>query len=296
MKRFVLSLALVLVSVSIQAQLLWKVRGNGLEKESYILGTMHNAPASMIDEIPGMQQALEGCDVVVGEMDMNNLGLNLQGLDIVALAAKLEAPRDSTLDKLFSPEDYQMIEQVYKEKCGDVAMPFALMMFYKPAFVELIITQFSLLGDAGVSDVSQYIDMAVQLRAQEMGRQSMGLETLMEQLGFLFDIPIAEQAQELLKTCISIDFIDELESMLYEPYINQDLARIESLYFDPQLGNGEKENDRLVVRRNLNWVDKLVKMMPERSCLVCVGAAHLIGQQGLLQLFRDRGYTVEPMK
>lgn len=84
--------------------------------------------------------------------------------------------------------------------------------------------------------------------------------------------------------------------MLYEPYINQDLARIEALYFDSELGNDEKENDRLVLRRNLNWIEKLVKMMPERSCLVCVGAAHLIGQQGLLQLFRDRGYTVEPMK
>ena len=144
--------------------------------------------------------------------------------------------------------------------------------------------------------MSQYIDMAVQLRAQEMGRPTMGLETLMEQMGFVFDIPIADQAKELLETCQYIDFSEEMVSMLYEPYINQDLARIEALYFDSELGNDEKENDRLVLRRNLNWIEKLVKMMPEQSCLVCVGAAHLIGQQGLLQLFRDRGYIVEPMK
>jgi hypothetical protein len=37
-------------------------------------------------------------------------------------------------------------------------------------------------------------------------------------------------------------------------------------------------------------------MMPERAALVCVGAGHLPGDQGLLQLLRDRGYTVEPMK
>ncbi len=294
MKRFVLSLALVLVSVSIQAQLLWKVSGNGLEKESYILGTMHNAPASMIDEIHGMQQALDGCDVVIGEMDMKDLGLNALNADIVSLVAKFEAPSDSTLDKLFSPEEYQMIKQVFNEKCGDVAIPFTMMNFFKPALVNMIITQFSILDSVG--DVNQYIDMAVQLRAQEMGRPSMGLETLMEQMSFVFDIPIADQAKELLETCKYIDFSEEMVSMLYEPYINQDLAKIESMYFDPELGNDEKENERLVLRRNLNWVEKLVKMMPERSCLVCVGAAHLIGQQGLLQLFRDRGYTVEPMR
>lgn len=294
LKKITLSLILSLAVVSIQAQLLWRVSGNGLEKDSYILGTMHNAPASMIDEIPGMQQALEGCDVVIGEMDMKDFGLDALFLDIGALVAKFEAPADSTLDKLFSADEYEMIKQVYNEKCGDGAMPFTLMNFFKPAFVDMIISQYSILDSVG--DVSRYIDMGVQLRAQEMGRPSMGLETLMEQISFVFDIPIAEQAKELLVTCQYIDFSDEMVSMLYEPYINQDLAKIESMYFDSELGNDEKHNDRLVIRRNLNWVEKLVKMMPERSCLVCVGAAHLIGQQGLLQLFRDRGYTVEPMK
>ena len=294
MKRLVFILSLAFVAVSIQAQLLWKVSGNGLEKDSYILGTMHNAPASMIDEIPGMQQALEGCDVVIGEMDKNDLDLNALDIDFAAIAAKSQAPADSTLDKLFSPEEYQMIKQVYEEKCGDAALPFMLMDFFKPAFVDMIITQSSILDS--VYDMSQYIDMAVQLRAQEMGRPSMGLETLMEQMSFVFDIPIAEQAKDLLETCMYIDFSEELIPMLYEPYINQDLAKIESMYFDPELGNDEKENERLVIRRNLNWVEKLDKMMPEQACLVCVGAAHLIGEQGLLQLFRDRGYTVEPMK
>lgn len=187
-----------------------------------------------------------------------------------------------------------MIHQVYKEKCGDEAMPFVLMNFFKPALINMIITQYSILDS--VHDVSQYIDMAVQLRAKEMGRPSMGLESVMEQMSFLFDVPIAEQAKDLLETCMYIDFSEEMVSMLYEPYVNQDLAKIESLYFDSKVGNDEKENDRLVVRRNLNWVEKLDNMMPEQACLVCVGAAHLIGEQGLLQLFRDRGYTVEPMK
>ena len=60
MKRFSLILALCLLAVAAQAQLLWKVSGNGLARPSYIMGTHHMAPASMIDEIAGMDIALEG--------------------------------------------------------------------------------------------------------------------------------------------------------------------------------------------------------------------------------------------
>lgn len=103
MKRLVFFLSLAFVAVSIQAQLLWKVSGNGLEKDSYILGTMHNAPASMIDEIPGMQQALEGCDVVIGELDGKDLSLG--SLDLGQMMAMLEAPPTAHLINCLHPKN-----------------------------------------------------------------------------------------------------------------------------------------------------------------------------------------------
>jgi len=51
----------------------------------------------------------------------------------------------------------------------------------------------------------------------------------------------------------------------------------------------------LVYSRNRRWAERLAQMMPERSLMVCVGAGHLPGEQGLLQLLRARGFTVEPM-
>ena len=61
-------------------------------------------------------------------------------------------------------------------------------------------------------------------------------------------------------------------------------------------GESEEAMEALIYSRNRNWAEKLVKIMPERTCLVCVGAGHLPGPQGLLQLLRDKGYTVEPMR
>ena len=77
----------------------------------------------------------------------------------------------------------------------------------------------------------------------------------------------------------------------------QDLNKMHAVMTDATIGgDSEEQMDALIYSRNRNWVDKLKVMMPERACLVCVGAGHLPGDQGLLQLLRNEGYTVEPMQ
>ena len=61
--------AIVAFAFCANAQLLWKISGNGLEKPSYVFGTHHVAPASMLDSIPGFNQAIADCDVVYGEVE-----------------------------------------------------------------------------------------------------------------------------------------------------------------------------------------------------------------------------------
>ena len=68
-KRISLIFAVTMLALAGQAQLLWKVSGNGLGRPSYIFGTHHMAPSSMIDQIAGMDEAIEGCDIVVGEIE-----------------------------------------------------------------------------------------------------------------------------------------------------------------------------------------------------------------------------------
>lgn len=292
MKRISLILIIALVALASQAQLLWKVSGNGLERPSFILGTYHLAPASMLDEIPGMDQAFEGCDVVVGELKKEDM-MNPNGL--MGLASMMMAPADSTLDKLYTPEQYKVIEQVFNKYCGSMGLSLGMMSRLKPEAINLLITLMRV-GSMEMSN-TDLIDIGAQERGSQLGRATMGFETLEEQAKLLFSDPIADQAQSLLKACEEDDVQDEQAQALKDAYMSQDMNRMETLFTEAaEDGWDENKMDSMVTRRNRNWVGKLVTMMPEQACLVCVGAAHLFGDQGLLQLLRNEGYTVEPMK
>jgi len=294
MKKLALLVAVMMLALASQAQLLWKVSGNGLGRPSYIMGTYHFAPASMIDTIPGMEQAFEGCDVVVGEIDKEEMmSQNVQ----MKMGMAMMAPPDSTLDKMFSPEDYAIVEKVFDKYFGAMGVKLSQMNMLKPSAISVQMQAMQAVKYFPNFDQNNLIDMAVQTRANEMGRPSIGLETIEEQTNLLFNTPLDEQAAGLLDACKKDDLFMVMSSALVEAYMAQDLEKIQSIMTNPELGGDDAEAmDALIYDRNRSWVVKLVKMMPERTCLVCVGAGHLPGEQGLLQLLRDRGYTVEPMQ
>ena len=62
---------------------------------------------------------------------------------------------------------------------------------------------------------------------------------------------------------------------------------------DPTIGGFA---DILLYDRNANWVKKLQQLMPENSLVIAVGAGHLPGKKGVLNLLREAGYKVEPIK
>ncbi len=294
MRRLSLMLAVMMLALASQAQLLWKVSGNGLARPSYIMGTYHFAPASMIDEIPGIKQALEGCDVVVGEIDKQEMASPDAQMK---MGLAMMAPADSTLDKLFSPEDYATVEKVFDKYMGAMGMKLSQMNMLKPSAVSLQMQAMQALKHFPNLNENELIDMAVQTRANDLGRPSIGLETFEEQVKLLFDIPLKEQAEGLLKACQKDDLFEVQSSALAEAYMAQDLAKIEEVMTDASIGGDDAQAmDALIYDRNRSWVEKLDMMIPERAALVCVGAGHLPGDQGLLQLLRDRGYTVEPMR
>jgi len=294
MKRlFVIVSTMLLVTLASQAQLLWKVNGNGLGRPSYIFGTHHMAPSSMIDKIPSMEQAIEGCDIVVGEVEKDSL----MSPEVQArMAQYMMAPADSTLDKLFSPEDYQIVETVFNKYFGSMGVKLSQMNSLKPSAISTQMQAMQAIKYFPNFNATDLIDAAVQTRAKDAGRPSVGLETVQEQIDLLFNSPLSEQAEGLLEACKQDDHFQEQSVALADAYMNQDLDKLFAIMTDATTGSSEEAMDALIYSRNRSWVEKLKVMMPERACLVCVGAGHLPGEQGLLQLLRNAGYTVEPMQ
>lgn len=294
MKRLSLIIAVMAVALASQAQLLWKVSGNGLGRPSYIFGTHHMAPASMIDQIAGMNAAIDGCDIVVGEIEKDSL---MSQESQMKMAGFMIAPVDSTLDKLYTPDEYAEVEKVFNKYFGAMGVKLAQMKSLKPNAISTQLQAMQAIKYFPNFDANNLIDMAVQERANEAGRPSLGLETLQEQIDLLFNAPMTEQAKSLLEACRQDEFFQVQSSALAEAYMHQDLDKLMQVMTDATMGgDSEEAMEALIYSRNRNWAEKLEKMMPERACLVCVGAGHLPGPKGLLQLLRDKGYTVEPFK
>lgn len=286
-------LALVMIALAGHAQLLWKVSGNGLGRPSYIFGTYHMAPSSMIDRIAGIDQAIEACDVVVGEVEKDSL----MSSEVQARMAKaMMAPSDSTLDKLLSPQGYAIVEKVFNKYFGTMGVKLSQMKNLKPSAISTQMQAMQAIKYFPNFNANDLIDVAVQTRANDEGRPSMGLESVQEQIDLLFNGPLTEQAQGLLEACKQDEFFQAQSVALADAYMAQDLNKLFAVMTDATKGDSEEIMEMLIYKRNRNWAQKLNVMMPERAMLVCVGAGHLPGDKGLLQLLRNMGYTVEPAK
>ena len=102
MKSFIGAVLFICVAFSANAQLLWKVSGNGLNQPSYIIGTHHLAPFSIMDSIAGLQKAMKETQQVYGELKMSEMQspVTMQKMQQVMMIAN-----DSTLSTLLSPEE-----------------------------------------------------------------------------------------------------------------------------------------------------------------------------------------------
>lgn len=286
-------LALVMIALAGHAQLLWKVSGNGLGRPSYIFGTYHMAPSSMIDRIAGIDKAIEACDVVVGEVEKDSL----MSSEVQARMAKaMMAPSDSTLDKLLSPQGYAIVEKVFNKYFGTMGVKLSQMKNLKPSAISTQMQAMQAIKYFPNFNANDLIDVAVQARANDEGRPSIGLESVQEQIDLLFNGPLTEQAQGLLEACKQDEFFQAQSVALADAYMAQDLNKLFAVMTDATKGDSEEIMEMLIYKRNRNWAQKLNVMMPERAMLVCVGAGHLPGDKGLLQLLRNMGYTVEPAK
>ena len=132
--------------------------------------------------------------------------------------------------------------------------------------------------------------------AKEQKEETIGLETVTEQLNVFDAIPYQDQMNELVKTAKSDLDKDrnELNKML-ELYKTED---VEAMYtFTQQSENvlTSKFDEELLNSRNQNWIARISKIADNKATFFGVGAAHLGGEKGVINLLRKYGFTVEPV-
>lgn len=290
MKKILLLLA-IFCSFQVHGQLLWKVSGNGCYESSYLFGTLHLEAGEFIDSVPGLASAIENVDVIFGEIEGENLvSMNT----MMKMMNDATAPADSTIDKLLSPEDYQIVDAVVKKYLFGFGLK--ELKGLKPAALTTYLSMMQMKDLYPNSlDPNNLIDVAIQNRGKELGKRVDGLESVEDQTSALFGAPLKEQAEDLVDFCRKDDKFDDSSKQLHDAYRAQDLTALEKIIFDPEMGMDDVEMDRLSYERNRKWMDKITQTIPVQRVLVAVGAAHLVGEQGLIKLLRSRGYVVEPV-
>ncbi|MBO4752417.1 MAG: TraB/GumN family protein [Bacteroidales bacterium] len=301
-KTFIAVIVLTFTFASAQAQLLYKISGNGLEKPSYIVGTYHLAPAEFAEKIPGLNAAFESCDQVYGEIDMRETSKPEKQLE---MQQKQVLPDGKTLTSLLTGEQLNKLNALLREVLGKDLNneAFAAQMNrLSPALVSNTIMLYTYAKDNPAlltADQSKLIDGYFQFAAAEKGKAVKGFETADFQMEALFGNSIEQQVEDLM--CIVENYREttDMAEFVTEAYFSQDLDQLQDLSEDEaasSCGSSPEDSEKLIYDRNADWVKAMPAIMKEKPTFFAVGAMHLCGERGVLALLKEAGYTVEAVK
>lgn len=289
MKRILAIIALLLLGVqAANAQLLWKISGRGIEKPSYILGTHHAVPYTFCDTIPGLMKAFGEVGHVVGEFDMLKMDA-MTPQQVQNMQKMMMMPADTTMASLFSDAQRDTLDAYLKNTLGANLQMLSAM---KPMTIMVTVQQKILMEL--IPDIASLtgIDKYMQTLAAEKGKQVGGLETMEYQLGLLYGSSLQDQADALMDM-VRQSNSKELLQELTAAYKTQHLDTLWKIFQDQMT---QLEYDALVKTRNLNWLEEMKHLLTTHSALYVVGAGHLPGDAGMINLLRDAGYKVKPVK
>jgi len=300
-KTILLAVVAMFAAGSVNAQLLWKISGGDLEKPSFIIGSHHLANVSFIEKIAGVKDALTVTDQVYGELDMATM-TDAEGMSYLQTAMML--PEGQTLKDVLTPGEYQKLDKFLASKLGvgfsspEVANSMGKMKPY--ALVTQLIVLTYMMNHMGEFDPSTSFDMYFQAQAKANKEPVGGLEDVKFQADLLYGSQPMERQAQLLECFIDHnDYQAEMLEKLTKAFYDQDLDALKKVS-DEKIGNScdvtPEENAALVDNRNADWLTKMPEIMKKAPTFFVVGALHLPGEKGVLQLLKNAGYTVEPVK
>lgn len=264
--------------------LLWKISGNGLEKPSYLYGTIHMICKDDAGLSDNLRKVIREADEVYFEVDLDNM------FEMLGAVSKFKMRGDTTLRDLLTETEYEKVK-AYFEQHGSM-LPFTMLESYKPILAASLLEQSKMPCES-----TSAMETEIMGYAKEFDKKIKGLETMGYQAGVLDQIPYKMQADQLVKyvetTGTADSSADETQAMM-DAYRAQDLGRLEELITqsDPAISN---YTEILLFQRNRNWVEKMKDFMKEKSLLFAVGAGHLPGKEGVIDLLRKMGYQVSPV-
>ncbi len=259
--------------------LLWEISGKTLKQPSYIFGTFHILCKDDIQFSANLQAAVKVSNRVYFEMDLDDPKNTLGGMFFMNM-------KDKTLDDLYTVEELQKVTKFYKDS---LKMNLSYFNKMKPMMLAALLYPRMM-----PCKTPSGVEIELMTIAKKEKKEIYGFETIEFQSSIFDSIPYGVQAKDLLKNIDSMNKYKLYFNRMVQTYKNQQTDSLVAIVNDKTFSDGEN-NDALLKNRNLNWVKQLKIILPKTNIFMAVGAAHLFGKDGLIDLLTKDGYTIKPI-
>ncbi len=263
---------------------LWMAEGTS--NHVYLLGSVHLLREQDHPLPRVIDEAYNEAETLYMELDMDDL-------DPLLMQATIN--RLGMLEEGTSLRDV-MGEELYEEAMAvavELEIPLEMLERTEPWFAAITVEQLAL---ARIGFNPSYgVEMYLLKKASRDGKTILGFETVEQQLAYLDGLSLDAQLALLMQTLTESAAIREVMDDLILAWRSGDIDFLEQTLLDDVSGYPELY-DTIVANRNRLWVDTIDELLEQgEDYLVVVGALHLVGEDGVPQLLRQRGVRITQM-
>jgi uncharacterized protein YbaP (TraB family) len=252
----------------------------------YLVGSVHLLSKDYYPLSPALDKAFKETDLLVEEL---HLGQMAQVESQMTILMRGMLPSGQTLDKVVSPETFALVS----ERVKSLGLPIEPLSRLKPW--ALALTLLGLEWQAAGFDAELGLDKHFYDQAVAAGKEVQGLETIEFQISQFDEMSMEEQDRMLASTLRELETEKAAVTTLANAWKAGDAPTVEKIVLQ-ELRKEPGMYQRLLVDRNKNWMPKIEALFSRKGrSFVVVGAAHLVGPDGLLALLKAKGYAIEQL-
>ncbi|NUN99416.1 MAG: TraB/GumN family protein [Saprospiraceae bacterium] len=256
--------------------LLWCLSGEKLPAPSYLFGTMHVRDQKAFGLIGTIETILLNCDALATEYDLDAS----QSLDVSWFT---DLSIGKTVGEVLPEKTWLKLRRVLNKTLG------IHLEFFHNAHPFLLVNTISSLILS--KDMPVSLDEHLWQMAKNAGKETIGIETLEEQLAIVEKIPIEAHVKNLTQIAGNFSRYRQQTLKMAEWYASGNLAQLHRASVKGQ-GNLKR---LLLYERNVVMAGRISVMASTRPTLFAVGAGHLAGKYGLIRLIKNKGLKISPL-
>ena len=266
--------------------LFWEISGNGLKKPSYLFGTMHVSSKIAFNLADSFYLAIKKSEVVALETNPETWQEDMNNYDLGSSKYRYGFNPGLMNDM---PGDFLNIKTL---RFGKYEKKLEVAMFSKPSMINNLLYR-SMSDNTSDFEEDTYLDLYIYQTGKKLGKKVAGVEQYEQSMKLMAEA-FRDAAKEKNKKEKSFDYDEEFSpAKLQEAYRAGNLDQLDSI--NKLNSQSDAFDEKFLYRRNEIQANSIDSILKRSSLFVGVGAAHLPGDRGVIELLRRKGYKLRPI-